>query len=409
MSRKRIKQYLMLLLAIGVIAVVASGSGTFASFNAETQNNNNTFATGTLLLHSTTGGTTCASESNSGNLNVTDPTGCSVLFSNVSIGSPAKGTLHTGNDVASGSPITSIVVDLTGNSAIEPGDQIQLDNGTNQEVFTAAQELLPGNFTNATLHVLSQTPAHAYPAATSTVSVKTYTQYAQIALKNAGTLDAQDIKFQFPGSPGCTNSASSVLAVGTTNAAINNGGTSVTLASPAAFGAPNTGTITIGGNNLTLTQQLNPGDSTIHFSAWGGSTISSGAAVTFTPFVVGSGTLCSALKYAIVQTDASFNHFWNAAAQTCASGDSSVSGVASIGCDFVGSAPTVGTPNNTTFNTLNISNATTGAGTTNNANELDNGNTRYFLVGIQTDVSGLTNAAQNQQATFAMRWHIDQK
>lgn len=79
MNRKRVKQYLMLLLAIGVIAVVASGSGTFASFQAETQNDNNTFATGTLFLHNEVSGTTCTSESGSNNLQASPA--CQTLFS----------------------------------------------------------------------------------------------------------------------------------------------------------------------------------------------------------------------------------------------------------------------------------------------------------------------------------------
>jgi len=63
MSRKRIKQYLTLLMAIGVIAVVAGGSGTFASFTATTTTADNTFTTGSLFLHSTKdGGTECDSE-----------------------------------------------------------------------------------------------------------------------------------------------------------------------------------------------------------------------------------------------------------------------------------------------------------------------------------------------------------
>jgi len=63
MSKKRVKQYLMLLAAIGVVAI-ASGSGTFASFSAQATNPGNTFAAGTLYLHDTpNGGTTCTSES----------------------------------------------------------------------------------------------------------------------------------------------------------------------------------------------------------------------------------------------------------------------------------------------------------------------------------------------------------
>jgi predicted ribosomally synthesized peptide with SipW-like signal peptide len=82
MSKKRIKQYLMLLTVIGLVSV-ASGSGTFASFSADVTNPGNTFASGTLFLHNTTGATTCTSES--GALNVNPGTGvggdaCAVLF-----------------------------------------------------------------------------------------------------------------------------------------------------------------------------------------------------------------------------------------------------------------------------------------------------------------------------------------
>lgn len=91
MGRKRIKQYLMLLLAVGVIAVVASGSGTFASFTAETTNANNTFATGTLFLHNTKGTTTCTSESGTGNVQTT---GCSTLFSVTNLNSNTPSTAN---------------------------------------------------------------------------------------------------------------------------------------------------------------------------------------------------------------------------------------------------------------------------------------------------------------------------
>jgi predicted ribosomally synthesized peptide with SipW-like signal peptide len=80
MSKKRVKQYLMLLTVIGLVSI-ASGSGTFASFSAQTTNSGNTFAAGTLFLHNVAnGGTTCTSESQTtGNFNI-DPTGCGVLF-----------------------------------------------------------------------------------------------------------------------------------------------------------------------------------------------------------------------------------------------------------------------------------------------------------------------------------------
>jgi predicted ribosomally synthesized peptide with SipW-like signal peptide len=60
---KKTKRYLMLLVAVGLIAVAAGGSGTFATFNAEVTNTGNTFASGTLFLHDTpNGGTVCKSE-----------------------------------------------------------------------------------------------------------------------------------------------------------------------------------------------------------------------------------------------------------------------------------------------------------------------------------------------------------
>ena len=81
MSKKRIKQYLMLLTVIGLVSI-ASGSGTFASFSAQTTNAGNTFSAGTLFLHDTAnGGTTCNSESQTTgpNYNI-DPAGCGILF-----------------------------------------------------------------------------------------------------------------------------------------------------------------------------------------------------------------------------------------------------------------------------------------------------------------------------------------
>lgn len=81
MSKKRIKQYLMLLAVVGLVSI-ASGSGTFASFSAQTTNAGNTFAAGTLFLHDTAnGGTTCTSESQTTgpNYNI-DPAGCGILF-----------------------------------------------------------------------------------------------------------------------------------------------------------------------------------------------------------------------------------------------------------------------------------------------------------------------------------------
>jgi predicted ribosomally synthesized peptide with SipW-like signal peptide len=63
MFTKKTKRYLMLLSAVGLLAIAAGGAGTFASFNAEVTNSGNTFTSGTLFLHETpNGGTVCQSE-----------------------------------------------------------------------------------------------------------------------------------------------------------------------------------------------------------------------------------------------------------------------------------------------------------------------------------------------------------
>jgi predicted ribosomally synthesized peptide with SipW-like signal peptide len=80
MSRKRTKQYLMLLLVIGLVSIAAGGSGTFASFTAETTNAGNTFATGTLLLSNKVAtGSTCYSNAAATNDNLN--AACQTLIS----------------------------------------------------------------------------------------------------------------------------------------------------------------------------------------------------------------------------------------------------------------------------------------------------------------------------------------
>jgi predicted ribosomally synthesized peptide with SipW-like signal peptide len=99
MSKKRTKQYLLLLMVIGLVSIAAGGSGTFASFSAETTNAGNYFATGSLFLHNTHGATTCTSESASGNLNngLNGDT-CSTLFNvNINDGNPTFASLTLKN------------------------------------------------------------------------------------------------------------------------------------------------------------------------------------------------------------------------------------------------------------------------------------------------------------------------
>ncbi len=72
------KTYLKLLMLAGVLALIGGGAGTFATFNAETTNAGNTFATGTLLLSDKVAtGTACYSNANANNA---ESSSCQVVF-----------------------------------------------------------------------------------------------------------------------------------------------------------------------------------------------------------------------------------------------------------------------------------------------------------------------------------------
>ena len=63
MAKKRFtsKTYLKVLIAVGVLAVIGGGAGTFATFDATTTNAGNTFATGTIVLQNAVAAGTCLS------------------------------------------------------------------------------------------------------------------------------------------------------------------------------------------------------------------------------------------------------------------------------------------------------------------------------------------------------------
>jgi hypothetical protein len=197
---KKTKRYLMLLAAVGLIAVAAGGSGTFATFSAETANNGNYFATGTLFLHATSGGTTCTSEAATNNVNITNVGGgCNAIFQvsltsgtatqyaaltlknagtvpagGIKFYSPAPGcqsapmllqntTLSSDITVAGGN-ITSLPVNAL-TYGLQSGVTVTLDNGTNIDTFTTSAAVPAGA---TAIPVNSQTPAFDFAAATPT-------------------------------------------------------------------------------------------------------------------------------------------------------------------------------------------------------------------------------------------------
>jgi predicted ribosomally synthesized peptide with SipW-like signal peptide len=81
--RKRFtsKTYLKVLIGVGLLAVIGGGAGTFATFNAQTTNSGNTFATGTLVLSNTVGATTCLSTAGGTTDTNANSVGCAAVFS----------------------------------------------------------------------------------------------------------------------------------------------------------------------------------------------------------------------------------------------------------------------------------------------------------------------------------------
>jgi predicted ribosomally synthesized peptide with SipW-like signal peptide len=303
MSRKRVKQYLMLLMAIGVIAVVMSGSGTFASFTAEVANANNTFNTGTLYLHDSVNGsaTECTSESAPNNSNVPASVGganpgspaCGVLFTVASSQFAPNGQLN--GSLAAGS-ISSIPVmgwdGLTspGNLglmfAIANGAEVKITQGANTDVCQASAAAAAAA---TTISVAGCTLTNSYTSGAIISSPGPF--IAHLELRNAGSIDGSDLKFQLngtsstacavtPGPSGATTLCSDLGfdVVETNNhytAAISNTTGAITGAVGCAYGTSNgsgctpaTATVNLG--NLAYRTGAGNGFDSLTLSSGGG-------------------------------------------------------------------------------------------------------------------------------------------
>lgn len=328
MSKKRTKQYLMLLMVIGLVSIAAGGGGgTFATFNAQVTNAGNYFATGSLFLHDTTSGTTCTSESATGNVN--------------------------------------------------PGD------GSNGD-------------TCSSIFTVDATDAHA--------------QYAQLTLKNAGSLDASDLKYALVNA--C--STAKVYESNTTLAAdANAGDTSITVTTPLAIGIPANGWIRL--DDGTNSEEVQVSNSAVGLTPSGGTiNLASPLANSYlaatptnvesSPQFAGGGDLCAGLDFNITETDSSFtttaqNDTGTTGALGCAYGTATGG---NDGCLFDNNAgDTLATL--PTYGVLGAGLTTVNLATT----PIAAGSSRYFLLGIKPDAS-FGNAYQDEKATFDLVWHIDQ-
>ncbi len=128
MSKKRIKQYLMLLTVIGLVSI-ASGSGTFASFSAETTNAGNTFATGTIVLSNTVNAGSACLSTGGGNTNTNINAACTALF-NSSVKKPGDSYTADQLDLKNVGSLAATTLKLTSSSCITTDAAGQTYHGT---------------------------------------------------------------------------------------------------------------------------------------------------------------------------------------------------------------------------------------------------------------------------------------
>lgn len=396
MSRKRTKQYLMLLMVIGLVSIAAGGGGTFASFSAETANNGNEFATGSLILNNNGGHNTCTSAVDSTNHN-SSGTGCDTLF-NIDHFNTVKASVDTGG-AASGQadvPYTG----ATGN--LYPGDSITL-SGTGGSETKTIDSIAAGVIT------LTTNLAHTYASGDSIID-ETPTSIAHLTLTNAGTIDASGITFEGTGGS-CTASYSEGETT-LTNSVSNVGdpsGTSLAVASSTGFPSGSPVVVSDGSGHAQTfisTGAIDATDIGIDNQNWN-HTFSSGAHVTGPEFN-GYGTahdLCGDLSFSVIEENSSsFNDDLSTAAR-CAFGDTTDTLAGANACAFAGASVTTLSGLPSTFQALNLA-----SGANNNTNgQLDAGESRYFLIAVHYKGSVLDNTYQNTKTTsFGLTWHIDQ-
>jgi predicted ribosomally synthesized peptide with SipW-like signal peptide len=374
MSSKRVKQYLMLLTAIGLIAIASGGgSGTFASFTAEVHNPGNTFATGSLYLHdSVTNLTECTSESAASNSNTTETPGtghaCDTLFTVPNSTFAPNGTVDIAGTHTTGAltaTITTIdVKDWNGGStglqfAIPNGAELQLDNGTTTDICTVNGAVAQG----ATSIVVNSCAlgAHSYGAGALIESEGPF--IGHLTLRNAGTIDGKDLKFALD----------SVSNAGGCHQTVTGLGGSTTLCADTDF------TITEVNKNFTATVN----------QATGATTGAQGCAYGT---AVGGG--CTATSQTLggvpTQNPTTFTGSW--APLALSSGGGSNNTRQPIGVDSTTAHATGSGPGPT--------------GVSPGTSDTNPGGARYFLVEIWP--GSLTNNDMGATAQFDLIWHMDQ-
>ena len=403
MSKKRVKQYLLLLTAIGLVSIAASGSGTFASFDAEVTNNSNYFATGTLILNDNGGTNTCTSAGDlSNNHNNGAGNGCDTLFNLSSLATPT--TALSGSSLSTTVATTTLSFNALAGAAINYGDTLTISSGSHTDTFTAAGGADIGSTSVA---VTSHTANFAYPAG-STITDSSGVYYAKLTLTNAGSLNASDIKFE--AANGCTDSyqdgQTTLASALTSGASVSSLTVSGTWSVARGFSAGDPVVVTNGTNYQTfiVSSAVASGATTIPVNAQNANFSYASGATVSGPEFTGSSTasICGGLLFSVVETDSSFDH-GSTPADGCALGTSTSNG--GLGCNLA-SGTALNSASLQSFQALTLASGVN----SNSGTQLSAGKSRYFLIAVYRP-SSLTssNAYQNRAATsFNLTWHIDQ-
>ena len=405
------------LLGVGLLAL-ATGGGTFASFSAETDNPNNTFATGSLLLsNQVQSGTVCFSYNGSSNVNsscdvVINSTGHKPGESSTSLGSLTSA-------LVSGTTYTSLAVPALP-TAVPQGAVLILNVGTTSQLVTTSAAAAQ----NATsISVVAFTANAAYSTST-TVTLSPFVS-ATVTIGNVGTINGATLSL-FPGATSRGNLASgltngnvytsiSVAALTSSVPAgatliLNPGGSptqQLTVASTAAQGATSitVSSFTANSSYSTSTGVLQSGCTN---SALNSYAFNTGNLCNDTDMVIqelGQGTVTNAGVY----TQSSNNMYcWYGAQGPVPPYPSPAAGTCDVNASDINNNVVTGQ----SINSFQTSGGITlqllsGNGTTTAGTQLQPLHARKFVVGLYLP-SAVGNTDQSLQAVFPLVWTVSQ-
>lgn len=431
----KLKTLLVLMIAIGAVALFA-GSGTFASFSAETSNAGGTVASGTLTMTNTVNnGSACLSMNAVATANINPSCAAALTLTNVApgvFGGTAQITIaNTGSidasklflwspwpnatlssGLTSGTAYTSLPITALEGS-VATGNSIVLTYGTHTQTFTANAAAAGGA---SSIGVTSLAANFSYPAGTIVTNTSGDT--------SANNTDCYDSQTTVPGTAGATKGTDLNF-----NPTTGNPFCSTLL----FYVQETTGGLNYCWAGKGSSPESATGMCTAPISVTLSSQITSGATVTSIPVTALNGNVSSGDSIVVrsgsqSQTfSASANAFFGATSIPVTSATANATYPAST--STVVDTTTLGTLNSDTTDTVSNFNTAHNSGvgkipmppvTANGAVDLLApvqlghvglaSSTRTFQVGVYLPAPAGTNQnpLQGLSSTFGLTWHIDQ-